>query len=156
MHNLGRLFSYVRPHRVWLATGGALMILVGLLEGATALLVGPLLQLVLEPTAARQDIVLLALPYLNRTYYLQDLLPLPVATAARLLPPGDRPAGAAHPRAAARLAPGPALLRHRAVYRGAGRGHRPAHPPLEPPGAGRAGGPERRLAGNLQPRAPPS
>lgn len=85
MHNLGRLFSYVRPHRVWLATGGALMILVGLLEGATALLVGPLLQLVLEPTAARQDIVLLQLPYLNRTYYLQDILPLPVATAALLV-----------------------------------------------------------------------
>jgi len=85
MHNLGRLFSYVRPHRVWLATGGALMILVGLLEGTTALLVGPLLQLVLEPTAARQDIVLLQLPYLNRTYYLQDILPLPVATAALLV-----------------------------------------------------------------------
>ena len=47
MHNLGRLFSYVRPHRVWLATGGALMILVGLLEGTTALRGGPLLQLVL-------------------------------------------------------------------------------------------------------------
>ena len=85
MHNLGRLFSYVRPHRVWLVTGGALMILVGLLEGATALLVGPLLQLVLEPTAARQDIVLLELRYLNRTYYLQDIFPLPVATAASLV-----------------------------------------------------------------------
>ena len=85
MHNLGRLFSYVRPHRVWLATGGALMILVGLLEGATALLVGPLLQLVLEPTAARQDIVLLELRYLHRTYYLQDIIPLPVATAASLV-----------------------------------------------------------------------
>jgi len=85
MHNLGRLFSYVRPHRVWLATGGALMILVGLLEGVTALLVGPLLQLVLEPSAARQDIVLLALPTLKRTYYLQDIIPLPVATAAWLV-----------------------------------------------------------------------
>lgn len=85
MHNLGLLVSYIRPHRVWVGIGVALMVAVGVLEGATALLVRPLVQLVLEPGAARQEIVLLELPHLNRTYYLQDFVPLPVSTAALLV-----------------------------------------------------------------------
>jgi len=56
----------------------ALLVVVGALEGATALLVRPLMQLVLEPGVASAEVVLLELPYLGRTYYLQDLLPLPV------------------------------------------------------------------------------
>src|SRR3970040_786255 len=97
MHNLGRLFSYVRPHRVWLVTGGALMILVGLLEGATALLVGPLLPLVLEATAAR---------------------PPPGRCSPRagfpeppLLPPGHLPAAGGHRRFASGRRDRPGLRR---------------------------------------------
>lgn len=85
MHNLGRLLSYLRPHRRWLVTGVAVLVGVGLLEGATILLVRPLVQLVLEPGIASRDIVLLELRYPNRTYYLQDFVPLPVATAALLV-----------------------------------------------------------------------
>lgn len=85
MRNLRRLLAYVRPHLGWLAVGVLLMVTVGVLEGATALLVRPLVQLVLEPGAASQEIVLLELPYLNRTYYLQDVVPVQVATAALLV-----------------------------------------------------------------------
>ena len=63
----------------------ALLLVVGALEGATALLVRPLMQLVLEPGVASAEVVLLELPYLGRTYYLQDVLPLPVTTAVWLV-----------------------------------------------------------------------
>ncbi|MBI4466325.1 MAG: ABC transporter ATP-binding protein [Acidobacteria bacterium] len=79
------MFRTIRPHLGWLVTGGVLMVVVGVLEGASALLVRPLVQLVLEPGATRQEIVLLELPYLDRTYYLQDFVPLPVATAGWLV-----------------------------------------------------------------------
>lgn len=85
MHNLGRLLSYIRPHRRWLVAGVVVLWGVGLLEGASTLLVRPLVQLVLEPGATRSEIVLLELTYLKRTYYLQDFVPLPVATAALLV-----------------------------------------------------------------------
>ncbi|MFQ5662935.1 MAG: ABC transporter ATP-binding protein [Terriglobia bacterium] len=85
MHNLGRLLRYVRPHQGWLVAGAVLMGAVGVLEGATALLVRPLVQLVLEPGAAIEEIILLELPSLNRTYYLRDVVPLPVTTAALLV-----------------------------------------------------------------------
>ncbi|MBI2956404.1 MAG: ABC transporter ATP-binding protein [Acidobacteria bacterium] len=85
MPNLRRLLAYVRPHAAWLAAGCALLTVVGLLEGAVAALVRPLVQLVLEPTAASSDIVLLELPQLGRTYYLQELVPWPVASAAWLV-----------------------------------------------------------------------
>jgi subfamily B ATP-binding cassette protein MsbA len=62
-----------------------LLVVVGALEGATALLVRPLMQLVLEPGVASREVVLLELPYLGRTVYLQDVLPLPVATAIWLV-----------------------------------------------------------------------
>jgi len=63
----------------------ALLVVVGALEGATALLVRPLMQLVLEPGVAAGEVVLLELPYLGRTYYLQDVVPLPVTTAVWLV-----------------------------------------------------------------------
>ena len=85
MRNLRRLLVYILPHRSWLVAGVVSMLVVALLEGVTALLVRPLLQLVLQPGATRQDIVLAELPYLNRTFYLQDVVPLPVASAAELV-----------------------------------------------------------------------
>ncbi len=85
VHSLGRLLSCIRPHSGWLLAGVVLLAAVGTLEGLTALLVRPLVQLVLEPGAASQEIVLLELPALNRTFYLQDFVPLPVTTAALLV-----------------------------------------------------------------------
>ncbi len=85
MRNLGHLLSYVRPHTGWLLVGGGLMAAVGVLEGATALLFWPLMQVVLQPGGASQQIVLLDIPAFGRTYYLQDVFPLPVATAAYLV-----------------------------------------------------------------------
>ena len=43
------------------------------------------MQLVLDPGVASDKVVLLELPYLGRTLYLQDVLPLPVATAVWLV-----------------------------------------------------------------------
>jgi subfamily B ATP-binding cassette protein MsbA len=79
------LLAYIRPHSGWLLAGVLLLVAVGTLEGLTALLVRPTVQLVLEPGAASQEIVLFELPQLNRTYYLQDVVPLPGTTAAFLV-----------------------------------------------------------------------
>jgi subfamily B ATP-binding cassette protein MsbA len=85
MHNLGRLMRYVRPHTGWLTVGVLLLVAGGVLEGLTALLVRPLMQFLLDPTAASRDIVLLELPYLHRTYYLQDFVPWQFASGALLV-----------------------------------------------------------------------
>lgn len=85
MRNLRALLAYIRPHRLWLLTGVFLLVLVGVLEGASTLLVRPLVQLVLRPGVGREELVLLELPQFNRTYYLQDVVPLPVATGALLV-----------------------------------------------------------------------
>ncbi len=85
MHNLKRLIAYIRPHLNWLLAGCGLMMAVGLLQGVTVVLLRPVIQLILEPGVASRDIVLLELPYLGRTYFLQDFLPLPVASAGALV-----------------------------------------------------------------------
>lgn len=85
MRNLRRLIGYIRPHAGWLVIGSLLMLAVGLLEGATVMLLRPVVHLVLQPGAASGDIVLLELPDLGRTYYLQDFIPLPVAAAGVLV-----------------------------------------------------------------------
>ncbi|MFQ5722904.1 MAG: ABC transporter ATP-binding protein [Terriglobia bacterium] len=85
MHNLGRLLSYVRPHRRWLGLGVGLLLLVGVLQGVVTLLVRPLVQLVLEADTAPDKIVLLESRSGKPLYYLQDVFPLPVATAALLV-----------------------------------------------------------------------
>ncbi len=85
MGNLKRLIAYIRPHLNWLLAGCGLMMAVGLLQGVTVVLLRPVIQLILEPGVASRDIVLLELPYLGRTYFLQDFLPLPVASAGALV-----------------------------------------------------------------------
>lgn len=85
MHNLGRLLSYVRPHRGWLGLGAGLLLLVGVMQGAVTLLVRPLVQLVLEADTAPEKIVLLESGSGRPIYYLQEVLPLPVATAGLLV-----------------------------------------------------------------------
>lgn len=85
MHNLNRLIAYIRPHLNWLMAGCGLMMAVGVLEGVTVMLLRPVTQLILQPGAASSEIVLLELPYLGRTFFLQDFLPLPVASAGALV-----------------------------------------------------------------------
>jgi len=82
---LDRLLSFIRPHAGWLGVGVVLLVTVGVLEGLTALLVRPLMQFLLDPAAVGQEIILLELPYLGRTYYLQDFVPLPFASGALLV-----------------------------------------------------------------------
>jgi len=85
MHNLGRLLSYVRPYLSWLVLGIVLMAAVGLLEGAIALLIRPVVQFVMEPSAAVTDIVLVELPYMARPLYLKDWIPVPMQSAGWLV-----------------------------------------------------------------------
>ncbi len=85
MRNLGRLLAYVRPHAGWFLLGVGLLAVVGVLEGISALLFWPLLQLVLNPGAGTQKISLLELPYLKETVYLQDVVPVEAASAAYLV-----------------------------------------------------------------------
>ncbi|MBI4461942.1 MAG: ABC transporter ATP-binding protein, partial [Acidobacteria bacterium] len=85
MKNLGRLLSYARSQSPWLVLGAVLMAAVGLLEGATVLLIRSVVQFVLEPTAAAGSIVLVELPYLHEPVYLQDWIPVGVESAALLV-----------------------------------------------------------------------
>jgi len=85
MRNLERLLAYVRPHSGWLTAGALLMVAVGLLEGATVLLLRPVVHLVFQPNAAAGDIVLAELPGLGRTFYLQDFIPFNLASAGVLV-----------------------------------------------------------------------
>jgi subfamily B ATP-binding cassette protein MsbA len=85
MRNLERLLAYVRPHGGWLLAGALLMVAVGLLEGASVLLLRPVVHLILKPEAAAGDIVLAELPDLGRTFYLQDFIPVEVGSAGALV-----------------------------------------------------------------------
>jgi subfamily B ATP-binding cassette protein MsbA len=85
MGNLNRLLGYVRAHSGWLLAGVLLMVAVGLLEGASVLLLRPVVHLILKPEAAASDIVLAELPDLGRTFYLQDFIPFGLASAGALV-----------------------------------------------------------------------
>ncbi|MCI0401894.1 MAG: ABC transporter ATP-binding protein/permease [Acidobacteria bacterium] len=85
MRNLKRLLAYVRPHSGWLVVGALMMVAVGLLEGAAVLLLRPVVHLILQPNAAASDIVLAELPDLGRTLYLQDFVPVGLASAGALV-----------------------------------------------------------------------
>lgn len=85
MKNLKKLLVYARPHRGWLLLGAALMAGVGVLEGATVLLIRSVVQFVLDPGAGAAEIVLIELPYLDQPIYLRDWIPVALESAALLV-----------------------------------------------------------------------
>lgn len=75
MRDLGKLLSYSRPYSPHLAISVLLMAYVGLAQGMLALLIKPIFDRVLQPEAAAQKVLLLNLPALGRSIYLDDLVP---------------------------------------------------------------------------------
>lgn len=72
---LARLLRYTRPYTGRLSFAVFLMALVGLAEGATALLIRPVIDRVLSPAAPDSLLPLLQIPFTNHTIYLHSFFP---------------------------------------------------------------------------------
>jgi len=75
MRQLGRLLGYVRPYGLQLGASVLLMALVGLFDASRILLIGPVLDRVLEPGTGSENIVLFTLPGGGPAVYLQQFVP---------------------------------------------------------------------------------
>jgi ATP-binding cassette, subfamily B, bacterial MsbA len=75
MRQLGRLLRYLFPYLPQFCASVVLLALVGLLDAFRVLLVGPILDRVLNPASASANIVLLRVPGSQRVVYLQQLVP---------------------------------------------------------------------------------
>ncbi len=75
MADLLRLLRSVYPYRFRFLAGVLMMVGVGLFEAAAALLIGPIFDRVLNAQAPDSTVALITLPYLNKTFYLDTLLP---------------------------------------------------------------------------------
>jgi len=75
MADLLRLFRSVYPYRFRFLAGVLMMVGVGVFEAVAALLIGPIFDRVLNPQAPDSTVALITLPYLNKTFYLDTLLP---------------------------------------------------------------------------------
>jgi ATP-binding cassette, subfamily B, bacterial MsbA len=75
MRQLTRLIRYVAPYWWQLLSSVLLMALVGLLDAFRVLLVGPVLDRVLNPSSGSSDIRLFTIPTTGRSVYLQQFVP---------------------------------------------------------------------------------
>jgi subfamily B ATP-binding cassette protein MsbA len=75
MRQLLRLLRYVIPYMAQLLPAVALLACVGLLEAFRFLLVGPVLDRVLNPASQSANILLFTIPYTKHSIYLQELVP---------------------------------------------------------------------------------
>jgi len=75
MRQLGRLLRHVRPYGLHLGASVVLMALVGLLDAFRLLLIGPMLDRVLNPASGSENIVLFKIPGGGATIYLQQFVP---------------------------------------------------------------------------------
>ncbi|MFZ0961534.1 MAG: ABC transporter transmembrane domain-containing protein [Terriglobia bacterium] len=75
MSQVQRLLGFIRPYSFRLVLAVCLMVVVGLCEGITALLIKPIFDVVLTPNASTSGIVLFQISHFHRTLYLEDILP---------------------------------------------------------------------------------
>src|SRR3990172_6999937 len=75
MSDLLRLLQSVKPYRLRLLGGVVMMIGVGFLEAVAALLIGPIFDRVLNPAAPDSTVALVTIPLLQKTVYLDRLVP---------------------------------------------------------------------------------
>ena len=74
-NDLRRLLGYARPYRWMLAGAIGLMFVVGLSEGAIALMFKPLFDRVLDPSKSGSRLALFSIPHTHFTFYLNSFLP---------------------------------------------------------------------------------
>jgi ATP-binding cassette, subfamily B, bacterial MsbA len=72
---LKRLFSYVRPYRVSMSVGVALVFVVGLAEAVIGLMIKPIIDRVLNPAAPDSNVLLFTVPYGGPAIYLNRFFP---------------------------------------------------------------------------------
>ena len=72
---LKRLLAFVWPYRLRLGLGVLVLMVVALAEGAIALLIAPIIDRVLNPTATDSTVPLFHLPFGGPTFYLNRLFP---------------------------------------------------------------------------------
>src|SRR5208337_3940319 len=72
---LARLLRFARPYTPHLIFSVVLMAFVETAQGLTALLVGPILYRVLNPSSADTPVLLFKFPILHRNFYLSDVMP---------------------------------------------------------------------------------
>ncbi len=70
-----RLLGYAKRYTGLLVVSVALMIIVGLSQGAIALLIRPVIDLVLQPTVPKQPVLLATVPIIGYKIYLQQIVP---------------------------------------------------------------------------------
>jgi subfamily B ATP-binding cassette protein MsbA len=75
MSDFWRLLGYVRPYWLRLAASVVLMAIVGVCHALIVLLIGPIFDRVLNPASPEAPVELFRLPILDRSIYLNDLLP---------------------------------------------------------------------------------
>jgi subfamily B ATP-binding cassette protein MsbA len=73
--DLRRLLGYARPYRWMIAVAIVLMFVVGLSEGAIALMFKPLVERVLDPSKSGSRLALFTIPHTHYTLYLNSFLP---------------------------------------------------------------------------------
>jgi subfamily B ATP-binding cassette protein MsbA len=72
---LGRLLRYVMPYKMRLVTGVVCLSVVGLAEGLIALMITPIVDRVLNPTAPDSKLLLFKNPLTSQAIYLNSFLP---------------------------------------------------------------------------------
>jgi len=72
---LARLLRYSRPYTLHLVLSMLLMACVGAAQGLTVLLIGPILDRVLNPGSVDAPVLLYTIPIWNHPIFLQDLMP---------------------------------------------------------------------------------
>jgi subfamily B ATP-binding cassette protein MsbA len=85
MREFSRILRFVRPY--WLPLFGSVLAMacVGAMTGLTAVLIGPILDFVLNPSAAEAPIPLFPIPGFGRQIFLRDIVPAGFQDAASMV-----------------------------------------------------------------------
>jgi ATP-binding cassette, subfamily B, bacterial MsbA len=75
MRQLNRLLGYIRPYSLQFSVSVVLMAAVGLLESFRILLLGPIIDKVLNPASPARELTLFNLPGSKKVIYLQQFIP---------------------------------------------------------------------------------
>jgi ABC-type multidrug transport system fused ATPase/permease subunit len=88
MRELGRLLRFSRPYTPYLIFSVLLMACVGAAQGFTALLFGPVLYRVLNPSSAEAPVHLFTIPIFKRELFLSDFMPASIHNVATMVSVG--------------------------------------------------------------------
>jgi ATP-binding cassette, subfamily B, bacterial MsbA len=72
---LGRLLRYIKPYKMRLVIGAVCLSMTGIAEGFIALMIGPIFDRVLNPSAPDSKLFLIRIPVTHQPIYLNSFLP---------------------------------------------------------------------------------